>query len=112
MTLTIIFVIFILAFTIRAWLPIISNRQLSLKYWIAILALTFSSLLQIVFNVCVGTGRLPLDYSLRFAAVGSPCCLIALVLASIDSKKVDTSKGVVVGAILGLLMWYVFITLH
>jgi hydrogenase/urease accessory protein HupE len=112
MALTVIFSIAIGMFTIPMWLPINSGRQLPTTYWAAVVALTFSSLLQIVFNVCVDTELIPLAYSLRFAAVGAPCCLIAMLLAIINSPKANESRRVIGCAIAGLTMWLIFTTLH
>jgi hypothetical protein len=112
MALTVIFGAVILAFTVPARLPIISKRQLSPALWRALIALTISSLLQMIFNVCVGTGLLLLENSLRFAAVGAPCCVMALVLAQNDPQKAREYYRVLLGAILGLFMWLFFITLH
>ena len=112
MALTVIFCVCILTFTIPSWLPVVSKRRLSPALWRALVALTFSSLLQMIFNVCVGTGLLTLDHSLRFAAVGSPCCVMALVLARDDPRREREYKRVVLGATLGLVMWLIFITLH
>src|SRR2546423_192704 len=112
MQLAIIFTIAIWMFTIPVWRPIISGRQLPATYWTSIIALTFSSLLQIVFTICVGTDLIPLAYSLRFAVVGAPCCLIAIVLAIIKPAKAGESRQVIGCAFLGLTMWLIFITLH
>jgi hypothetical protein len=94
---------------IPAWLPIISKRQLSPGLCKAIIALTFSSLLQIIFVVCVGMRLLTFDHSLKFAAVGIPCCLLAFVLAFRETRR---TSGIILGAGLGLAMWLLFITLH
>ena len=94
---------------IPAWLPIISKRQLSPGLWKAIIALTFSSLLQIIFVVCVGMRLLTLHHSLKFAAVGIPCCLVAFVLVF---REISKTSGIISGAGLGLAVWLLLITLH
>lgn len=65
--LSVIFSVAIGLFTIPVWEPITSGRQLLPTYWAAVIALTFSSLLQIVFNVCVDRDLIPLAYSVKFA---------------------------------------------
>jgi hypothetical protein len=76
------------------------------------MALTISSLLQITFSICLGAGLLMLGYSLRFAAVGAPCCVMALVLVRNDPQKAREYYRVLLGAILGLFMWLFLVTLH
>jgi hypothetical protein len=105
----VLFAILILIFTIPAWLPILS---ISPALWRARIAFTFSSLLQIAFDVCVGKQVLTLDYSLKFAAVGIPCCVMAVVLARADPTKASAYRRVALGATVGLAMWLFFITLH
>jgi hypothetical protein len=112
MALTVIFSIAIGLFTIPVWEPITSGRRLSPIYWAAVIALTFSSSLQIVFNVCVDRELIPLAYSVKFAAVGAPCCLIAMLVAIINSAKANEFRLVIGCAIMGLTMWLIFTTLH
>ena len=111
MTLTVIFAAAILTFTFLAWLPIVQRRGLSPPLWRALIALTFSSLLQMAFIICVGT-LFTLDYSLRFATVGLPCCVMSLVLARTDAAKAKAYRQIVLGASWGIAIWIVFITLH
>jgi hypothetical protein len=112
MTLSVIFSIAIGLFTIPVWEPITSGRRRLPTYWAAVIALTFSSLLQIVFNVCVDRDLIPLAYSVKFAAVGAPCCLIAISLAMINLAKANEFRLVIGCAIMGLTMWFIFTTLH
>ena len=112
MALSVIFAIAIGMFTIPAWRPIIFGRQLPTAYWAAVTALTFSSLLQIAFDVSVGTELIPLAYSLKFASVGAPCCAIAIVLAMTNSAMASEFRQVIGCAIIGLMMWLIFVTLH
>jgi hypothetical protein len=74
--------------------------------------LTLSSLLQIAFIVLVGKQALPLNYSLKFAALGIPFCVLALVLARRGKQSTNRPQGAVAGAWLGLVMWMFLITLH
>jgi hypothetical protein len=83
-----------------------------MKYWIALISFTISSLLQLTFNVCLDKHLILLDSSLKFAVVGGPFGLIALLLAITKSMKAEGSKELTVGASLGLVMWYIFVTLH
>ena len=74
--------------------------------------LSLSSLLQVIFIVLVDRNVLTADYSLRFAALGLPLCILALVLASRGKRKRDLARGTVTCIILGLVMWMFLITAH
>jgi hypothetical protein len=102
----------ILAFAIPAWVPIIRNRQLWPKLRTPVITVTFSALLQLVFVNCVARGLFTLDYSLRFAAVGIPCSVLALVLRPKDTVTWRSRIGVILGSLLSLAMWLLLITLH
>jgi len=103
----------IVLFAIPAWVPIVGNRQLWPKLKRPLIAVTFSALVQLAFVNGVQTLRLfTLDYSLRFAAVGIPCSLLALVLVSKDSAGRSARIGVVVSSSLIFAMWLFLITAH
>jgi hypothetical protein len=108
----ILLVVLILALSIPAWLPVILRRRLSPALWRSSIAFTFSSLLHLVFAICVDKRLLTLDYSLKFAALGIPCCVMALVLARRGVIQTGEPRGVVVSSTLGLIMWLFFITVH
>jgi hypothetical protein len=74
--------------------------------------LTVSSLLQIAFISLVHEDVLTLDYSLKFAALGVPFCVVALVLASRGKPSSDGPRRPVLEASLGLAMWMFLTTLH
>lgn len=57
-------------------------------------------LLQIVFLIYVEKQTITLDYSSRFAALGVPCCILALVLKHKDITRQYKSGGIMLGAIL------------
>lgn len=102
----------VLLFTIPAWWLTVSKRPISTAALKPILSFTLSSLLQIAFIVLVGKDMLPLSYSLKFAVLGIPFCVLALVLVRRAKQSSDPPRGVVAGAWLGLAMWMFLITLH
>jgi hypothetical protein len=112
MELTVIFTIAIGLFTIPVWRPITSGLKLPTAYWVAVGALTFSSVLQIAFIYRVGTEHIPLTYSAKFVTVGAPCCVIAMLVAIIHLARANEFRLVIGCAILGLTMWFFFDTLH
>jgi hypothetical protein len=72
----------VLLFTVPAWHPVFvgtSNSSASLR---SAILLTLSFILQLVFIVLVGRNLLLLEYFLKFAALGLPLCIWALVSAS------------------------------
>src|SRR5260370_31141670 len=76
--------VLILVFAIPAWLPIALNHQIwgylkqSTASTAALTLFTVGEILQLIFVGCVGTGVLTLDYSLTFARLGIPVCILAL----------------------------------
>ncbi|SRR6266487_4554272 len=107
-----IFIAAVVAISIPAWLPVIQDDPLSLSHRRAVTAFTVSSLLQIVFLIYVEKQTITLDYSSRFAAIGVPCCILALALKHKDITRQYKSGGIMLGATLGLVMWFFLITLH
>jgi len=71
-----------------------------------------SSLIQLVFIACVGARLITLDYSLRFAAVGVPCVVIAIVFALSKEHELTMPRGALIGSSLGLAIWLLLITMH
>ena len=104
----------ILVSVIPAWVPIAWNHQLWPKLGRPVIAVTLSALVQLAFVNCVARGLFTLDYSLRFAAVGIPCSVLALVLGSKAKDSVGSRArvSVVVSSWLNLLIWLFLITLH
>ena len=74
--------------------------------------LTLSSLVQFVFIVCVGARLIPLDYSLRFAAVGIPCAVIAIGFALSREQNFAMPREASIGSTMGLVVWLLLITMH
>jgi hypothetical protein len=108
---SIVLSICVLLFTVPAWKPIILRRPISTASLGPALSLTVSSLLQITFICLVQKQVLTLDYSLKFAALGVPFCVWALVLAR-GKRSNDRPRGPVLEASLGLAMWILLITIH
>ena len=102
----------IVASAIPAWVPIIRDRKLWPKLRGPVSAITLSALLQLVFINGVTGGLFTLDYSLRFAAVGIPCGVLALALTHKESGPWHCRVGVAAGSSLSLVMWLFLITLH
>ena len=100
------------AFAIPAWRPSIKHGLLSARHRASVIVFTFAAALQLLFVVLVSIRILTLEYSLRFAAAGVPCCVLATVLAITDDVKSPVSIGVIVSSLLGLAMWLFLITLH
>jgi hypothetical protein len=109
---SIILIAFIVIVSFPAWLPMISGYPLSPRHRRAVTVFTLSSLLQIAFVVGVSKQAVPLDYSTRFAALGVPCCIYALVLKHNDSTRTYKSGGIMLGATGGLFLWLFFVTVH
>ena len=110
----IIFSAFVLAFALPAWVPIVRNHQLWSKLKKPVLAVTLSALLQLIFINLVGLGRLTLEYSLLFAALGSPCCVLALFLGVNAKSSVGSpaAYGIMLASALGFYVWFFLITAH
>jgi hypothetical protein len=102
-----IFVGAIFLFAIPAWLPVVLNPKSWLRVRSAVIAFTVSDILQLVFVIGVGVRLFPLDFSIRFAAVGAPFCIVAMVLGVAGGNV-----GVIVSGFLSLLGWLFFILLH
>ena len=98
--------------TIFPWQPILLRRPTSRESFRPVLLLTLSSLLQVTFILLVGGNVLTLDYSVRFAALGLPLCILALVLAGRRKQEPDLPRGTVTCVILSLVMWMFLITVH
>jgi hypothetical protein len=102
----------ILVFAIPAWVPIVWNRQRWPKLRRPLIATTLSALVQLAFVNCVQTGLFTLDYSLRFAAAGIPCSILALVLGSKSNASSRARGTVIVSSSLPLLVRLFLITVH
>jgi hypothetical protein len=110
----IVFSALILAFVIPAWVPIAWHPELWPKLKRPVGAVTLSALLQLVFINLVQIGPLTLDYSLWFAAVGGPCCVLALTLGVNVKSSVGSPAafGIILASGLGFAMWFFMITAH
>jgi hypothetical protein len=102
----------VLLFTVWAWKPLILGRPISTASLRSALSLTVSSMLQITFIFLVWKQALTLDYSLKFAALGAPFCVLALVLVGRGKQTSDGPLGPVLETSLGLAMWVLLITIH
>jgi hypothetical protein len=102
----------VLASALPVLLPILSNVQILPGYRISVIACVFNALLQIAFIVLVERQSLQLNSSLKFAAVGIPCCILALITARRGDSRGKSPRGAIASASLGLAMWMILITLH
>jgi hypothetical protein len=101
----------IVGFLIPAWLPIAWGGNSSPNRWKPLVLVTTSLLLELLFVNLITFGPLTLDYSLRFAAVGVPTSILALVLA-LKMDRNAAPRGLFVSSGLSLLMWFFLITMH
>ena len=102
----------VLLFTVPAWHSVFvrtSNSSASLK---PAVLLSLSSILQLVFIVLVGRELLLLEDSVKFAALGIPMCVWALVSASRKKLGARAPRSTVYCVVSGLIMWLFLITLH
>jgi len=83
-----VFAVVVLAIAFPAWMPLLwehrwwpPTNKLSSAFFAALSLFTVSEVLLLVFLYLVDRGLLTLDYSLKFAAIGIPCCMLAFVLA-------------------------------
>jgi hypothetical protein len=96
----------VLAFGIPAWIPVILRADLRSRIWKPACFVTLS-LLEAAWFL---NGRFPLYYSLRFAAVGTPLSIFAIVL--VRRTAVSARIWVVITSALSLLVWWLIITAH
>jgi hypothetical protein len=104
-----ILIALVAASAIPACIPLLRNRPVSSKYWKAAAIFALSALLQVALVVCVARQLLALDYSVRFAMIGIPTCVLALVVAK---RGNDYSRGAIFSPSIGLVIWAFLITLH
>jgi hypothetical protein len=109
-------VLIIALIALPAWLPIVISRNWQLAprgstaIILALSLFTVSEVLQLLLTVFVNFGLIPLAYSLKFAAVGFPCALLALTTAVIAGTK--KSVGITVSSTLSIVAWLFLVTLH
>jgi hypothetical protein len=103
--------ILVCMFTIPAWRPVFRRSELPGRLLAMLIALTAGAVLQLVFLFCVSYEFLTLDYSIRFASAGVPFAAIAFVLALTDVSS-PVARGGIVSAVLEIVMWGFFATLH
>jgi hypothetical protein len=87
-----------------------TGAQLSRKAKIALAAFTGSPILLFIF----GFGDFQLADSIRFAAVGVPCCLLAIILAVRDATLRGSlvPLGVATASVLNIGIWLYLMILH
>jgi hypothetical protein len=105
-----LFLLLIVASLVPVSIPLFQPRPLADKYWKAAGAAAFSSCLQAILVILVGRNLLTIDSSLRFAIVGVPACILALMLATRGHG--DYRPRVAIGSSMGLVIWGILITLH
>jgi hypothetical protein len=104
-----VLIVCILLFTI----PTVPKGKPSSISRTSVLSFALSSLLQIIFITLVDRRLLTLNYSLKFAGMGIPACIVAIVLARRGNQNGHALHGVmVISASLGLAMWVLLIMLH
>ena len=104
-----ILIALVAASAVPACIPLLRNLPVSSKYWIAVAIFALSAFLQAALIACVARQLLTLDYSVRFAMIGIPSCLLALVIAK---RGNDYTHGAIFSPSIGLVIWMILITLH
>jgi hypothetical protein len=79
--LAVVLIACIVFFTIFPWRRILGARPIPWASLRPVVLLTLSSLLQLAFVVLVAANVIGLDNSLKFAGLGLPICVFAIVLA-------------------------------
>ena len=102
--------VLVCGFAVPTWWAAIRRGPLSDGLRKAVAALTLATVIQLVFVALVAQTRL--DYSLGFAVIGVPCCILAAVLALKDNSKSTVAIRIGVGSLLMTGMWLFLITLH
>jgi hypothetical protein len=105
-----VFLILIVASLVPVSIALFRRGQLSSQLWKATGAVVFSACLQVVFVIFVDKNLLPLAYSFRFAVVGIPACLLAIIFATRTHGK--GRAGATISSSIGLVIWAILITLH
>jgi hypothetical protein len=105
---------------VTAWLPLLMRsedfwrtlRRLPLLAASAVL-FTVGALVQALFVLFVDARVLTLDYSLRFAAFGIPCGVLAALggLVAVSTVK-GRAVGVVATSVVNLAVWFFLCILH
>lgn len=89
-----VLIAYVAVLTVFPWQDVLFRRApISYASFRPVLLLSLSSLLQVIFIVLVDRNVLTLDYSLRFAALGLPLCILALALASRRKRDRDLVRG-------------------
>ena len=105
-----VFLFFIAASLIPLSIPLFKRDSLSSQYWKSACIAALSSGLQAVFVVSVAKNVPTLNYSVRFAAIGVPACILAIVLAIKGNDR--WRAGVTMTSSIGLFIWAILVTLH
>jgi hypothetical protein len=105
-----LFLLLIAASLVPVCSPLFRRGPLSGQFWKAIGAVAFSACLQIIFVISVARNVLTLEYSLRFAIVGIPTCILAIVLAKRGHG--NWRPGATISPAIGMVIWAILITLH
>lgn len=99
-------------FTVLAWYPILVGTPNSSATLRPAILLSLSSIVQLTFIVLVGRQLLLLEYSIKFAALGLPLCIWALVSAIRKKLAAPVLCVTLYCVIAGLVMWLFLITVH
>jgi hypothetical protein len=97
----------VLALAIPACLSVLIHRQAWPRLRSSAIAFCISEILQLVFVICAGMDWVALHHSRVFAAVGAPCCVVAVVLG-VKGRNI----GAVISACLSMLGWLFFVSVH
>jgi hypothetical protein len=100
-----------LACGLPGWVLMIRQRGNWRKHLVSISLLTASILLAVLFENLTTYGPLTLDYSLRFAELGFPLCLLGIVFAR-KQKSDPAAPWIVAGLCCTMAVWGLLVTMH
>ncbi|MFZ3213515.1 MAG: hypothetical protein WA188_18580 [Terriglobales bacterium] len=97
---------------VPAWPMFSRTSQLESQLRTSLIAFAISELLLLIFLAALCVRFLTLNYSIKFAAVGVPCCILAFALAATRAPRGADSGAVAVGSALNFVMWVFLCMVH
>ena len=95
---------------VPALIPLFRKRPVTSKYWKAMVLFAVSALLQVALTIGVAKQLFTLDYSLRFAMMGIPSCILSVLLFAVRGD--DHTLIAIASPSIGFIIWLFFITAH
>ena len=100
-----------LACCLPVWIQMIRQKADWRKHLVSIALLTASVVLAVFFENLTTYGPLTLDYSLRFAWLGCPLCLLGIVFAS-KERNDPAAPWILIGLCGAMGVWGLLATMH